>query len=39
MGNKFLESGAFRESALDELNIVWNKWKYGNTAMNSINVM
>jgi hypothetical protein len=39
MGDKFIESGAFRESALNELNIVWNKRKYGNTAMKSITIM
>jgi hypothetical protein len=34
-GEKFLKSGAFGESALDELNIVWYRWGYGNAAVES----
>jgi hypothetical protein len=32
-GDTFLDSGALGESALDELNIVWDQWGYGNVAV------
>jgi hypothetical protein len=35
VGDTFLESGAFNASALDKLNIVRDKWGYGNAAVES----